>query len=401
MVFAWFASRRRGKRATLDTRVFEQVLASGDADACMRLAEQLLAFIDNDTTPEAECALVMPYVERLACCPDRDVRARVAELARDCSRLAPQVVFAIVGDEDDIALPFILHASVLDEKKQLAIFRAGDAARRLAVCQRPDVATQVLDEAIASKEREALLACLKYMEAGLSPEQARRIYARFNDDEEIVSALLRREDLPLEVRVAHVEAQTGRLREVLARDEWQSAAQAAHAAVDLEEQALVDILVGVGGAARLETALEFLARRGKLTAAVLLRAALAGHVGVLVRALAWLAGIRVQRLEAALRPGASLGVARAALARSGLPQNAHALVLGVLLAVRKVAIDDNGGLDAKVPALGPLVLEAIAETDVLGVSEKMEAASLLQRLGDENTRVLAARFVQSLLRHAA
>ncbi len=401
MVFSRIRKWRRRQRALLDTSVFAQVLEQGDVQACQRLASQLLAFVDEPSTLPEERALVMPYLARLATHPQRAVRAYVAEAACDCQNLDAEVVFCIAGNEDDIALPFIAGAVSLERVKQLAIYRAGDVRRRLAVCGRADVDAAVVAEALENGQREVVLCCLRNAQAALSPEQARRLYVRHREDEEIIAALLERPDLPLEVRIAHVEIQSGRLRQVMERSEWQAAAAGGSDPVAaVEEQALAEILAGVEDEEQLQAALEFLSRRGKLTAAVLLRAACGGHVAVLLHALAWLSGMRVGRLHTALRKGASLGVMRTALMRSGLPETTHALALAVLLAARGAG-DDAARVGARLMAFGPRLMETIAEADALSVAEKLEAASLLEQLGDESVRPLAGRFTQSLLRHAA
>lgn len=401
MVFSFFRKgRARAKRPPLDISVFELALKNGGVDVCLRLAEQLVGFVADERTPEEERALVRPILLKLANHKAREVRERVAGLAARHGLVEPELVFSIMADEDDIAVRFIEEARRLPGLLQLAVLRAGDEARRRAVCKRPDVAPDVVREVVERGERPLILALLANENAILPASLARQLYVRWREDEQVIAALLKRTDLPLEVRIAHVEISAGRLREVMAQADWASAARAVEAATGMEEQALVDILADAADEEQLMTALEFLSRRGKLTAGVLLRAACAGHVAVLVQALAWLARMKAARLAAALEPGASLGVVRAALAKSGLSTQAHPLALGVFLAARRegsVAAD----VGRRMPGFGPRVLEALADTDVLSVTEKIQAANLLQRVGDETTRELAARFVQSLLRHAA
>ncbi len=399
MIFSLFTKRRQ-RRPLLDTSVFDEVLRQGDRQACRKLATQLLAFVDRDDTPEEERALVTPYLVRLATHPDPEVRAHAARAARDCIRLDATVAFSIIANEDAIALPFITHAACLNHKLQMAILRAGDASRRRALCARADIAPAVVAEILERADRDTVLACLENPQATLPPAHARRIYLRFREDREVIASLLRRPDLPLEVRIAHVEIESGRLREVMARSGWQTAERAATAAQDIEEQALADILADAGDAERLQAALNFLSRRGKLTASVLMRVACAGHVAVLLHALAWLGRMRPARLRTVLKPAASLGVARTALTRANLPAAAHPLALAVLLAARREG-EEAARVGHRLRAFAPLVLEAIAETDQLGVTEKVEAANMLQRVADETTRELAARFVQTMLRHAA
>lgn len=401
MVFSFFRlGKKRAKRPSLDISVFELALRTGSEGVHLRLAEQLVTFMADENTPDAERALVRPILLKLTVHKAQAVRARVAELVAEKGLDEPEIIFSIVADEDELAVRFIEKARSLSGPVQLAILRAGDAARQRAVCRRRDVVPEVVREVVEHGERSLILTLLANEHAILPASLARQLYIRWREDEQVIAALLKRTDLPLEVRIAHVEISAGRLREVMAQADWASAARAVEAATGMEEQALVDILADAADEEQLITALEFLSRRGKLTAGVLLRAACAGHVAVLVEALAWLARMKPARLAAALEPGASLGLVRTALTKSGLSQQAHPLALGVFLAARRV-----GAAAAQVgrciPGFGPMVLEALADTDMLSVTEKIQAANLLQRVGDEGTRELAARFVQSLLRHAA
>ncbi len=403
MIFSRFWRRRERKRSGapgLSISTLEQVLAAGDAQAWWRLATQLAAFVERPDTPPEERDAVMPILVRLASCPDRAVRAHLAALLRDARHISMDVILAIAACENDISSPFIERAVAISPRLQMAIFRAGNAERRKAVCRREDVCAEVVREAIMVAEREVALVCIRNAHAVFSPKLARRAYLRFREDEEVIEALLQRHDLPLEVRLAHVEVMAGRLRAVMREAGWAEAQRALEAAASMEEQALVDILADADDEDGLVSAFEFLSRRGKLTAAVLLRAAVAGHVAVLVHALAWLSKMKISRLKQVLRSGASLALARTALMRSGLPEGAHALALSVLLAARRRG-ENAAEPGQRMRGFGPLVLEAIATTEHLSVAEKMQAAGMLQKLGDERTRELAARFVQSLLRHAA
>ncbi len=400
MVFSWLAIRRRARRAPLDISVFEQVMETGDVAACRKLADQLLDFANDPATPPEERRLVMQVLARLACHPVREVRAHLAERAMTAPELDPEVVFAIAGDEEDISLPFIRRAACMTPLLQEAIFRAGDLKRRRALCERENVSPKVVSLALESGIRALVTAVLENAHASLPADLARQTYVRFRQDEEVIAALLARPDLPLEVRLAHVEVVSGRLREVMNRSEWRSARRAVEVTSDLEEQALVEILADAKTEEELHTAFRFLTRRGRLTAAVLLRAACAGHVAVLVHALAWLARTKPARLIAAMQPDASLGVVRTTLARAGLPHGADALALAVMLAARARG-PEVAQPGACLPGFGALVLETLAETDHLSVAEKMQATGMLQRVGDAHTRELAGRFLQSLLRHAA
>ncbi len=398
-MFGFLAGRRASP--PLDVAFLARMAAQGDEETRLRLAAQVAELLAGGAAAtREECEAVLPVALRLAMDARREVREALARGLEEAASLPAELVFAIAGDDDEVALPFLRRARCLDTAMQEEVCRATDAPRRRVLCMRPDVAPGVMEMVVARGEREAVLSMLRNGEAALWPALARRLYVRFRNDEEVIRALLARGDLPLEVRLAHVEITHGRAATAMAGEEWEEARRAATTGADMEEQGYADVLCRAANARELEVALAFLARRGRLTAAVLMRAAVAGHVFVLARALMFLGRLRPARVEKAFGAQGSLAHARTLLVRAGLPGGAHALVLAIILAARGegAAAMRPGARLSRMPAR---ILRSIAETDALSVAEKMQAANMLARFADAQTARLAARFVQTLVRHAA
>ena len=129
----------------LDNSVFLQVIEKGDLSDRMRLAEQLAGFLANESEPREERALVVPAAMQLMADPEFEVRATLAQGLIDTPDLDADLLFAIIADEDDIALPFLAATPALDTVRMLAVLAAGDMARQAIIALRPDLPAPVID----------------------------------------------------------------------------------------------------------------------------------------------------------------------------------------------------------------------------------------------------------------
>src|SRR6266508_1356547 len=98
----------------LDTLAFDTVIATGSAESRGQLARDLAGFAANPDTIETERRAVIPAILKLAVDPVIDVRRTLAEGLAVAVKIDPEIVFTIVADEDEIALPFLSAAVGLD-----------------------------------------------------------------------------------------------------------------------------------------------------------------------------------------------------------------------------------------------------------------------------------------------
>ncbi len=395
--------RRRKKKdiPALDVSVFERVIAEGDGRARRALALQLADLVADRAAPKAEREAATPVLLQLLMDKEKDVRAAAARRLQPAAGLHPDIVFTIVADDEDIALPFINLSPSVRGARQLAIFRAGDMPRRLAIVRRCDVDPRVIDEVAMEGEREVAAALLKNLSAPLDGASAKRLYVRFRDVEEITGALLERSDLPLEIRIAHVRVTSAILREKMRRKGWMAANDAREVIADSEERALMDILARAGGSAELMSAIRFMSRKDALTPSLIFRAACHGHVRVLEHALAHLAGISPKRVRALVFGRGTLAL-KAVYGRAGLPQGCFVLVRAIFDVARARGLDVPGQAGIAPAEFGRLVLERLAtHYDMLPVEERTRLIGLLARFSDKETRALAERLGAGLTQRAA
>ncbi len=394
------AKNRHAKAPSLDISVFDEIIASGDPATRLKLARQLAGLVAARSTPPAERQEVTPSLLKLLMDPVHEIRAAIADILCPVAQLHPDIIFAIAADEEDIALPFLALSPSVRGRRQLAIFEAGDLARRKALAGRCDIDEKTLSVMALKGEAPIVRVLLDNPSAQLHADDLKRIYVRFRDDPSITERLLSRPDLPLEIRIAHVRATTKRLREKLARRKWLPANDMQTLLASSEEDALVEILARAGNSSELMAALKFMSHKDALTPSVILRAGCHGHVMVLEHALAYLAGLPLRRANGLLNSKNGLSL-RALYSKSGLPQSCFLLVRAIFETGRDLGLESFGDAAPAPAEFGRALLEKLVSGyDRVAVSEKARQVDILSRFCDEETRLLARHFRSGLLQAA-
>jgi len=393
--------RKKVQRApSLDVSIFADVIENGMVTDRLALGRQLAEFVTDPGVPEIDREAAMPYLLRLLDDPVKTVRSGIVQMLTPHEGLHPDIVFAIAADEEDIALPFLENSPSVGGRRQLAIFRAGDRARRLVIAGRPDLDPAVADFIAMEGDKAVVMALLDNPAAAGCDRNCKRIYVRFRDDADVIHRLLEMDDLPLEIRVAHVAHVSGRMRKRLKSEGLLPALHSMNFVDEAEEKALVDVFARARSDEQLASAIAFASRKNILTPAILLRAACHGHVAVLEHGLAFLAGVSVRKVRAA-RQRMGLVSLRGIYRRSGLPESCFMLVRILLDVAHEKGIEGVGGEGHAPSEFGMLVLERIATGyENLGVAERGVLAELLAEFADEETARLALR-LQDGLRVAA
>ncbi len=385
---------------SLDVSVFAEVIENGMITDRLALGRQLAEFITDPNVAEVDREAALPYLLRLLDDPVKAVRSGIVDFLTPHEGLHPDIVFTIAADEEDIALPFLESSPSVGGRRQLAIFRAGDRARRLVIAGRPDLDPAVADFIAMEGDKAVVMALLDNPAVAGCDRNCKRIYVRFRDDEDVIHRLLEMDDLPLEIRVAHVAHVSGRMRKRLKSEGLLPALHSVDFVNEAEEKALVDVFARARSDDQLASAIAFASRKDILTPAILLRAACHGHVAVLEHGLAFLAGVPVRKVRAT-RQRMGLASLRGIYRRSGLPESCFPLVRTLLDAAREKGIGGPGEKVCAPSEFGMLVLEKIATGyEDLSVSERAALAELLAEFADEETARLALR-LQDGLRVAA
>ncbi len=380
----------------LDTAFLEQVITEGGTEARKLLAIQVAALLRDPETPLLEREQVIPIITKLAADKEMDVRKVLSGELRDVPRLAPDIVFTMVAEEDELSLEFLRNAASLDSLRMLAILQVGGEARQHAIAGRPDLSPEVLGWLIEKAQQGAILALLDNQMIELREKQFRKLYARFSNDAVIIDALLHRIDLPMDIRVTQARRVAGRMKQYVAEFPWAETADTFATIDEAEDNTLLDILEPLDEA-RSQTLADFLAGKNLITPALILRAACTGRMLAVEHLLQHLCGYTRQRVRDMMyvRQG---NVLRSALEKTGLPANC----VGVLQAACSLhSQNQEDGLTLSQDRFGRKLLEALM---LLGNQQSLQSrqqqVEFVARYANPAVRGIAKKLKSNLARAA-
>ncbi len=378
----------------LDDQVFMEVIAEGTTAQRIELATQLAVFLGREDAPQKERDQVVPAVLKLTADPEAEVRRALAEELAPLASLNADLLFAIIADDDEIALPFLAETPALSAWHMLAVLRVGDDARRATVALRPDISVDAVDYIIESLPLAVNVLMLENDSLVLTPDQYRSLYARFGETREMLDCLLMRDDLPLDIRISHARLAASRMQQLVIERGWIPANDATELVADAEENAVLDILTRATTEQRREV-VSFLVENELLTPSIIVRAACVGAMEVVAEILAGLAGISLKRANDAIFVK---GTFRSLHARAGLPQSCY----WTLQAACDVAREERqDGIRLTPDDFGRRMIEVLlTRYEALPMSERPKQLDFVGRFAADRVRLIARRLKTDLMRAA-
>ncbi|MGE4245427.1 MAG: DUF2336 domain-containing protein [Parvibaculaceae bacterium] len=382
---------------SLDTSVFDKVIETGDIAARTHLARQLADFIADPRNSPTEKGVVIPPVLQLAVDPVADVRRELAQGLRPVTDLNADVLFTIVADDDAIALPFLAECAAIDPWRMLAILQVGDASRQLVIAARPDLPPEAVAHVATRSSLIVVAAMLDNVGCHIPGSDYRRLYVRFRDEPEIVERLLKRKDLPLEVRILQAKRASSRIQKLVMERGWIAANDAESIIADVEETTVLKLLEQAS-ADELDRLVPFLGKREMLNAALVMRACCRGQMAVVERSMAWLSSMSLRHVHGLIEGNSRIPL-KAMFSASGLPKSTYAMV--------RASIDVWREIRAVGEALAPeqfsrrVVETLVTRYDDIAAVEKIRLLDLVAKFSDERTRSIVSRLKSSLQQQAA
>jgi uncharacterized protein (DUF2336 family) len=323
------------------------------------------------------------------------IRDRAEEIT-PCKELHQDMVFAIIADEDAIALPFLASTPALNGWHMQAILRVGDDGRQKTVAARPDITADATSFIVRAGGAVANAALLKNKKAKLTPADLAHIYSRLSNAPDVVDLLLDRRDLPLDIRITQAKRAAVRMRQMMAERGWMAANDANDLVADAEENAVLQVLVQAS-AVDCSAAMNFLSSQNMLTPSLIIRAACLGETKVLSAALAHLSGQTDERVLGLLETRGAAGV-RSMLNRSMLPSGCHAII-SAACDVAAQAKTEEVRLDAD--NFGRRLLETLMmQFGALAARDQAKLMDYVGRFADDKVRKIAKKLKSDMLRAA-
>jgi uncharacterized protein (DUF2336 family) len=362
------------------------------AEATRSLAR---AWLISDLTPDdraaAEGALLMQLDD-----PAAVVRQAMAEAFARSAEAPAAIVRALSLDQASVALPILEHSPLLVDADLVDIVATGDCQMQCAIARRIKVPPPVCAAIAEVGSAAAALELIENPYAELAPFSWDRIVERHGHLAAIRESMLMLEDLPAATRAALVAKLSDTLAQFVVAKNWLSADRAGRVTSEARDRSAIAIAARSRGE-DICGLVRHLRATGQLTAGLILRALLSGHLELFEAALAELSDLPLARVSALLhdRGGASL---QALLKRAGLPESTFAAFRVALEVCHEIGFVDSMGTAAR---LRRRMVERVltrCETDERATEQLL---ILLRRFAMESAREEARQFCDELLAEEA
>jgi uncharacterized protein (DUF2336 family) len=362
------------------------------AEATRSLAR---AWLISDLTPDdraaAEGALLMQLDD-----PSALVRQAMAEAFARSTEAPAAIVRALSLDQPSVALPILEHSPLLIDADLVDIVATGDCQMQCAIARRIKVPPPVCAAIAEVGTAAAALELIENPYAELAPFSWDRIVERHGHLAAIRESMLMLEDLPAATRAALVAKLSETLAQFVVARNWLSADRAGRLTSEARDRSAITIASRSRGE-DICGLVSHLRVTGQLTAGLILRALLSGHLELFEAALAELSDLPLARVSALLhdRGGASL---QALLKRAGLPESTFAAFRVALEVCHEIGFADSMGTAAR---LRRRMVERVLTRCENESDATEQLLILLRRFAMESAREEARQFCDELLAEEA
>jgi uncharacterized protein (DUF2336 family) len=357
------------------------------AEATRSLAR---AWLISDLTPDdraaAEGALLMQLDD-----PSALVRQAMAEAFARSAEAPAAIVRALSLDQPSVALPILEHSPLLIDADLVDIVATGDGQMQCAIARRIKVPPPVCAAIAEVGTAAAALELIENPYAELAPFSWDRIVERHGHLAAIRESMLMLEDLPAATRAALVAKLSETLAQFVVARNWLSADRAGRLTSEARDRSAITIAARSRGE-DICGLVSHLRVTGQLTAGLILRALLSGHLELFEASVAELSDLPLGRVSALLhdRGGASL---QALLKRAGLPESTFALEV-----CHEIGFVDSMGTAAR---LRRRMVERVLTRCETESDATEQLLILLRRFAMESAREEARQFCDELLAEEA
>jgi uncharacterized protein (DUF2336 family) len=362
------------------------------AEATRSLAR---AWLISDLTPDdraaAEGALLMQLDD-----PSALVRQAMAEAFARSAEAPAAIVRALSLDQTSVALPILEHSPLLIDADLVDIVATGNCEMQCAIARRIKVPPPVCAAIAEVGSAAAALELIENAYAELAPFSWDRIVERHGHLAAIRESMLLLEDLPAATRAALVAKLSETLAQFVVAKNWLSADRAGRLTSEARDRSAITIAARSRGE-DICGLVRHLRATGQLTAGLILRALLSGHLELVEAALAELSELPLARVSGLLhdRGVASL---QALLKRAGLPESTFAAFRVALEVCHEIGFADSMGTAAR---LRRRMVERVLTRCETDASATEQLLILLRRFAMESAREEARQFCDELIAEEA
>ncbi len=268
--------------------------------------------LDPQDKREAQAALTLALDD-----PAHAVRKAMALVLGASERAPRHIIAALAQDHADIALIVLGNSPVLADSELVDTLVLGDSSMQIAIAQRPYLSSAVSAAIAEIAPVEVIVAMIENDGAEIPEFSLRRMIERHRNAGSLREALLKRGDLPVDIRVGLVSAVADQLAAFAQQCGWLTFARADRLARESKEAGTITVAADTDTHSITHIAVTLRAS-GQLTPQLLLRSLLSGETRLLTAALADLSEVSLQKASGLVHARGGIGF-RALYRKAGLP----------------------------------------------------------------------------------
>ena len=296
-----------------------RLMSDSSARTRAQTTAKIAAEFDAATLSDAERRIAEDLFRTLVEDTEVLVREALAAHLKSTPELPHDVALALARDVDSVALPMLKFSEVLTDDDLIEIVRGREPAKQVAIAQRPGVSEAVSD-ALVDTGNEAAVAHLVGNEgAALSEDAFERVIDNYHESTSVADSLARRPNLPPAISERVVSALTERLQAYLVAEHDVSPDIASTLILQARERATVTLIDYGSSEAELESLIEQLDRKERLTPSLLLRVLCVGDLNFFERAMSKLTDLPLPNVRILIHDKGMLGLEPLYM-RAGLPK---------------------------------------------------------------------------------
>ena len=351
---------------------------SATADARSEVADAIGRSIDSPDLGTVERDIALDIVRKLAGDLEQQVRQNLAEAVRQSVGLPHDVALKLAKDVSDVSLPIISDSVVLTDGDLVSIVEEGDTDKQLAIANRDEVSEVVAGALVERGNEDVVVAVVSNPGAELNEPSLGKALDRFGASPRLQGPMVARATLPVAVAERLVSLVSDKLKDELVRRHEISPDMASDLVLEGRERATLGLLSGEGGAQKVEDLVREMARNGRLTDSILLRAACTGDLAFVAAGLAVRAKIAFRNADLLVHDDGANGL-KSLASKAGFSEHDRIILRAAVDVARTTEMVDAP--DAR-ERFAETVMERILTTfdaDQEGLSEE-DAEYLIKKL---------------------
>ncbi|MEO8113981.1 MAG: DUF2336 domain-containing protein [Phenylobacterium sp.] len=305
-------------RAALTEEDIRTLVKGATPDERALAAQKLCRSIARSPLSDDEGQLADEILRIMAGDAAELVRRALAVTLKESPLVPRDVAIKLARDVESVSLPLLSASPAFTDDDLAEVERLGGAVRQLAIAKRPVLTRKVTDALAEHGSERAVAAACANDNADFAERALQRVIDRFESSERVLAAVAYRTVLPLSVTERLITIVGEQIRDHLISHHALSPETALQISLSSTERATIDLVDQAGRAADIKGFVAHLHQGDRLTASLLLRRAVQGHMTFFEWGVAELAGVPHHRTWLMIHDAGPLGL-RAIYDRAALP----------------------------------------------------------------------------------